>query len=456
MKKIILALWLFAFAALCNAQTVDASAVTYTQGATGSTARPLSGKLQEKESVLDFVGCDPTGITVSTACIQSAINAAPSGAEIDIPPGIYAIDQTLQIGDGATNAPSTKNGQILRGLLSGVAANEWAPGGSVILKWVGASGGTMIQVNGPIWGVGLSGLTMDAASTANTCVSWMHPVASDFKYLMCENYRGTAFIHSAYAEPVGVVVGSSDNMFVDIMAKNPGQGGNGIAIGATTTGTTKYLDVARNVYLNDHWDFDGTTATTYGIALQFTDNNTFIENTTARAGVGSGGIGLWVNPPAGSRGYGFPGNIQFYNSPIQGNVGAQAASAWNPSTGIGFWPYPTGDGEVVPYDSNPGAIYGVTDSGKLFGLAGSMPLYDASGAASYAPHVVSGVKQLSGGTVTVTFSGSAAFTSIATYACTVTDESAASPLKVLLNSGASITISGPGTNDYVNYICTGN
>ena len=440
----------------CLALTTDA--FTYTQGAVGSTSRTVTSKFQDSASILDFSGCDPTGVADSTTCIQNAFNAARNGLLVAIPPGTYNISSTLVIGNGSASGPSTTNGQVIEGLLGGGPATEVLPVRyPVQFKWTGASGGTMLTVNGPIWGVQLSGITFNAAGSAKTCVVFSHPMSSVFENLLCTGYTGTAFAHTAYAEPSSVVVGSSDNRFDFIQAKAPAAGGSGIVIGGTDIGTTKHLDVARNVYFNNHFDYDQSTPGTYGIALQFVDNVSFIETATSPANSGAQGFGLFVNPPTTGTGdrTGFPGNIQFYNSPLIGGTALPGIPAnWNPPAGLGFWPYPTGDGEPLPTPATPGLVYGITDSGVFFGASGGTPVYNSAGTAQYNNHSVFGSVQLSGGAANVTLSGAAVYSNVNSYSCTATSESSVSAVKALLNSGSSITFNGSGS-DFVNYICLG-
>ena len=78
-----------------NASTATGatSQLQYLQGGTGSGARSLTSKFQERVSVLDFTGVDPTGATDSSNGVQAAINAVcnAGGGTLYFPAGTYKI-----------------------------------------------------------------------------------------------------------------------------------------------------------------------------------------------------------------------------------------------------------------------------------------------------------------------------------------------------------------------------
>ena len=91
-------------------------------------------------------------------------------------------------------------------------------------------------------------------------------------------------------------------------------------------------------------------------------------------------------------------------------------------------------------------------------LAGTLlaGVFNAAGTtATGKPHIVTDTATLSGGTVTVTLSGSAVFTSATTFSCTANDDTGLNPVKVVNNSGSSVTFTGT-TTDVIRYICAGN
>jgi hypothetical protein len=73
-------------------------------------------------------------------------------------------------------------------------------------------------------------------------------------------------------------------------------------------------------------------------------------------------------------------------------------------------------------------------------------------------HMVSGRNSFFTSTATITFSGSAAFTSANSYACTANDLSSATAVLVTQTSGTSATFSvtGSSSTDNFSYICVGN
>ncbi|MHA6905485.1 hypothetical protein JK151_08835 [Ralstonia syzygii subsp. celebesensis] len=106
--------------------------------------------------------------------------------------------------------------------------------------------------------------------------------------------------------------------------------------------------------------------------------------------------------------------------------------------------------------ASTGRFTTVTASGNITTTgSGTLPVYNTAGTGSGGPHMVTGNVALSSGSATVTFSGSAAFGSLASYVCTATDNTAANAVKVSNGSGTSMTITGTGT-DSVLFMCVGN
>jgi hypothetical protein len=80
--------------------------------------------------------------------------------------------------------------------------------------------------------------------------------------------------------------------------------------------------------------------------------------------------------------------------------------------------------------------------------------YNHSGTQQSNTHIVVDTVQLSSGTVTVTLTVPAAFTSASTFACTGTDNTATDAVRATNLSGSSVTFKGNGS-DVIGYLCVG-
>lgn len=82
--------------------------------------------------------------------------------------------------------------------------------------------------------------------------------------------------------------------------------------------------------------------------------------------------------------------------------------------------------------------------------------YNAAGTQQTGVHIVKDSGTLSGGTLVVTLTGSAAFTSSSTYSCAANDDtSGVTAITVVYTSGTSVTFNGT-TSDAFRYVCVGN
>ena len=186
----------------------DVSAATNI--ATGATNSQATAARATNEFLWapDFGSCAWDGTHDVSSCIQAAINAAGTlgGRTVLIPPsllGVYVnsvwsygwpIASTLTLGNGNATTLSTQNTVVLAGV--GQPFNRiglWNSLGNTgtVLKWTGASGGTMVAINGPTAGNALRNIAMDANSLANTCLAITSGRAAEFPDLTCKNYQGT-------------------------------------------------------------------------------------------------------------------------------------------------------------------------------------------------------------------------------------------------------------------------
>jgi hypothetical protein len=86
-------------------------------------------------------------------------------------------------------------------------------------------------------------------------------------------------------------------------------------------------------------------------------------------------------------------------------------------------------------------------------------VYNSTGSQQSSQHWVRGTATLgsSSGTVTVTLSGAAAFSSLSSYNCYANDQTSATGIEITLSSGTQFTLNGAqgGKGDSVDYLCVG-
>lgn len=124
-----------------------------------SLARTFSAILDDEINVLSFAGVDSTGVADSTAAIQAAIDRAEGqgGRTVVIPRGTYKITSTLTIESANV---------VIRGLGGSMNPDS----GSVILKWYGAAGGTIMKCAQGSHGFRCESLYFHGNSLAATCL----------------------------------------------------------------------------------------------------------------------------------------------------------------------------------------------------------------------------------------------------------------------------------------------
>jgi hypothetical protein len=194
-------------------------------------------------------GAQGNGVADDTAAIQRAINAIPAqGGTVYFPAGQYKISSTLTIGNGSSGAISTigNNLRLLgQGGPTNIAFGDSKAG--VALVWAGGAS-IMLNVLGPISGVGIDGFYFDAAGLANTCLRVDHSDRSNYTKIECINFLTEGIIQTAYPAPTGFNNGSNGNLFKFVYVTQITSVVTGMRIGENTLGSFPNLDPASNFY----------------------------------------------------------------------------------------------------------------------------------------------------------------------------------------------------------------
>lgn len=330
---------------------VKATAIASTAGA---WVRVYTGSANVK-----WFGATGDGTTDDATAIQKAIDLV---RDIWFPQATYAIGTRLQIGNGTSSSVSTKNGYNIRGSTAGTTSVETGP---VIeptrLKWIGSTFNSIMRIDGPMVGCNINGLLFDCNNVSGSnAIHTRHMMLSTWQDVVVTKNTGTGIIHESYPSFAGSVQGANKNTFTNVRVVGCGSQGSGIRIGNTAGTSGDVLDVAQNVWINCHFERDGTHAPAFSIWLGFTDNITFIETVVTASG-GSLGVGVYIQEPTGGTLNTFPDEVLFLNCPILD--GFVASGTWTPSGGVLCYPYPTGDGEPIP--TSP-YIRGATFKNKFF------------------------------------------------------------------------------------------
>ena len=251
---------------------------TYLSGVTGSEQTAIIEALDEltgRVSPIQF-GTVPAddGTIDQTDFVQAAID----GKSAPLAEGIYGISSTIYLGDGSQFAPSTVQNLWLRGDAPRGAANqEISPGvsGSVTLKWIGPSGGTMVEFRGPVV-ASMTNIMLDGNGLADWGYKATHLIGGSIDCVVVNVRKGYADF-AAYEDPTDCYTSSGADVIVRMRGFDPVAGTNFQAVrvgNSTYAATGKGLDVARL-----HFEYlevgRPSGASNSGIVFQMCDNITF-------------------------------------------------------------------------------------------------------------------------------------------------------------------------------------
>lgn len=315
--------------------------------------------VESANAVFDAVGDgqDDGSGTDNYDALQAALD---SGKVYSLSPGIYNISQPLIIGDGTDSSIATMCGVGLVGSAGGVSDGEFsAPWRKTEIRYTGTTGGgsAVVRVRGPIHSVRLENISLNANDKADYGLDVIHSYASQYAHINVYRYRVKGFRVKTVdgPRPSGVTQGVMDNEFRELFANVPSLN---TAIGLSLEGRqVDNVGCSRNRFIGGRFAIGGATESAAGIALDFCDNNIFIEVFTFFGTASTSGKGVYFVPGVDTF---FPSENAFINCPIVGGVGGTPGTGGNT-----FLPYPPADGEGVPDGTN---IVSLTHTGLLAGL----------------------------------------------------------------------------------------
>jgi hypothetical protein len=358
--------------AIANTASMNATAAVATANAampkvggvvtaTGSTAsRTLETRFADQVWADDF-GAIGDGATDDSAALQAAINSAASrgGGDVWLSRKVYAHSQTLNISTSCIR---------LRGHGSGAwhdFPTEEVVSAATRLKWTGASGGTMVQIQ-PAANVtqniqdnGIEGIYFDSSGTAGYgvrllsssggtykiagaefsqamlytgCVTWLSTGTSDFAdcmnndvwlygininnagaILVCDGTANADTSFNRFHQVIGnykagnalVLQSADNNIFHSVrLFRWPGGSGFGVVLGA---GASAALTARANIFVKLSPGVGGVYAEGTEKAASASTNNSALwydkENSAPDPGIGTGAAFSWSsnNAPIGFR-----------------------------------------------------------------------------------------------------------------------------------------------------------
>lgn len=267
--------------------------------------RALKNKLGEHPSLLDFIpeskhaaireGTIDEDLTTYAQNMIDAIDAR--GGELFLTPGLYTIDGTLVIGDGAAGTLSSRLNVRLIGAGRGLNYDSDTKS-SVTIKRRGTSTDPLIRVDGPIVGIEIANLTLNCAGYAENGIEvWSSSACKIYNVNVLNNTKQAIELRTrGNTDPIAT--GENEIGFINI--KTSETLGSGISFGNETGQTT--IDTLRT---NVHDIFAEVGAQGYGLRFNIADS-IWVDGLFTYGAMA--GIAL-----CGEHGSGYPSSIVFSN-----------------------------------------------------------------------------------------------------------------------------------------------
>lgn len=191
---------------------------------TGPEEYKLSDRmLQRRQHLMDTMLMQEEEVkerTRSALSLQALpfYNLTTTGQRLELGPYMYDVYQTIELGTGDANNISTAASVSITG--RGCGANEGELGfleGGTYLRWRGPAGQPMIRVRGPIYGVQISGLTLDCAGIASVGIQMDHPINATLDQVHIRNFTNIGLrLRSTMGGRPGMAVNACGNRFTQM------------------------------------------------------------------------------------------------------------------------------------------------------------------------------------------------------------------------------------------------
>lgn len=289
-----------------------------------SAARSLSTRFGLEFWVEDF-GAVGDGATNDATAINAALTAAYAasayGGVVRCANKLYAVASTIVLGNGSASAYSTKNGVSLRG--SGAPFLRLDSAGSPLntngtrFIWTGASGGTMVEIDGPCQGNAIQHIALNCNDLADYGLVLKSASRGHFPFITISDFNNTglkttvvsAETISGMTEGIGTEGNIFDNLRID--ANDSATGVIGIDLEGYTGSASNGFDTTRCWFRDTYLLVNRVGGT--GIKLGYVDQCTFTNTVMSGFGTADGNqssikfVGTSTTPSANV----YPQNIVF-------------------------------------------------------------------------------------------------------------------------------------------------
>lgn len=205
--------------------------------------------------------CD--GVTDIGPVLQQIMQKAVSGSKIIFPAGVCVTSVPLVLGDGTPYSVSTRQHFTVIGAGMGHGPAEAFPVSSGTKIVYTGFGGAVIDIRGPMSGVEISSLSIDANARADYGIRLEHTYHSSVRRVTITQPRVGGLLLEGTTSPMfGLAIGAGSNVIEEVAVTGDVYGSSGFIIGA---------DNLRAATSQNYLKRCGVLGCTNGFLLRFAD-----------------------------------------------------------------------------------------------------------------------------------------------------------------------------------------